>query len=300
MKYAWIQHHRDSFPVVTMCRVLQVSKSGFYKWLKAKLLGATPSPRAQRSARIRATVREIHERSHQIYGSYKIAEVMQTNDELESACRNTVALAMRELGLKSKVSKKFKPTTTVVDPSKKPAANVLDQVFSAEAPNQKWVTDITYLPTAEGWVYLAAVLDLFSRKIVGWSMSDSLATPLVSEALRMAIESRRPPHLGQLIHHSDRGCQYTSDAYQRTLKTLGITCSMSRTGCCYDNAVMERFFWSLKHEWTKHEEYADLAAARLSVFRYIETFYNSTRLHQTLNYQSPDQFENNDAQQLAG
>lgn len=276
-----------------MCRILGVSKSGFYKWLKA-----TPSPRARRSERIRATVREIHEQSNQIYGSYKITEVMQANDDLETACRNTVASAMRELGLKSKVSRKFKPTT-VVDPTKRPAENLLNQDFFADAPNRKWVTDITYLPTQSGWVYLAVVLDLFSRKVVGWSLSDSLATPLVSTALKNAIESRRP-ETDQLLHHSDRGCQYTSDLYQTTLRTLGITCSMSRTGCCYDNAVMERFFWSLKYEWTKHEEYVDLEDVRLSVFRYIETFYNSERLHQTLNYQSPDQFETNHTRLLAG
>ncbi len=277
-----------------MCRVLNVSKSGFYKWLKA-----SPSPRARRGERIRTTVREIHEQSNQIYGSYKIAEAMLANDELETACRNTVASAMRELGLKSRVSKKFKPTTTTVDPTKRPAGNVLNQDFSADAPNRKWVTDITYLPTQRGWVYLAVVLDLFSRKVVGWSIADSLATTLVSTALENAIESRRP-ETRQLLHHSDRGCQSTSDLYQTTLRTLGITCSMSRTGCCYDNAVMERFFWSLKHEWTKHEEYADLEEARLSVFRYIETFYNSERLHQTLNYQSPSQFESNHTRQLAG
>jgi putative transposase len=278
-----------------MCRVLGVSKSGFYKWLKA-----APSQRAKRSERIRATVRDIHEQSRQIYGSYKIAEVMQADDDLETACRNTVVSAMRELGLKSKVSKAFKPTTTVVDPLKKPAENLLDQDFVADAPNRKWVTDITYLPTQQGWIYLAAVLDLFSRKIVGWSVSTSLATPLVSEALRRAIESRRPDDLSQLMHHSDRGCQYTSEIYQQTLRTLGITCSMSRTGCCYDNAVMERFFWSLKHEWTKHEQYADLEQARLSIFEYIETFYNRERLHQTLNYQTPDQFEDHYLRQLAG
>lgn len=293
MKYAWIKQQRDLFPVIAMCRILGVSKSGFYKWLKA-----VPSPRAQRSERIRKTVQEIHEQSNEIYGSYKIAEVMQADDNLETACRNTVASAMREIGLKSRVSKKFKPTTTVVDPDKRPAANLLDQDFSADAPNRKWVTDITYLPTQNGWVYLAVVLDLFSRKVVGWSMADSLATPLVKTALKNAIESRRP-ETHRLLHHSDRGCQYTSDLYQTTLRTLGITCSMSRTGCCYDNAVMERFFWSLKHEWTKHEKYADLTEARLSVFRYIETFYNSKRLHQTLNYQCPDQFERIYAQQLA-
>lgn len=294
MKYAWMKQHRDSFSVIVMGRVLGVSNSGFYKWLKA-----VPSPRARRSERIRATVREIHKQSNQIYGSYKIAEVMQANDELETACRNTVASAMREIGLKSRVSRKFKPTTTVVDPTKRPAANVLNQDFSTDAPNRKWVTDITYLPTRSGWVYLAVVLDLFSRKVVGWSITDSLATTLVSTALRNAIESRRP-ETRRLLHHSDRGCQYTSDCYQTTLRTLGITCSMSRTGCCYDNAVMERFFWSLKHEWTKHEEYADLEDARLSVFHYIETFYNSERLHQTLNYQSPDKFESHYARQLAG
>ena len=233
MRYAWIQQHRDSFPITLMCQVLNVAKSGFYKWRCAK-----PSLRAQRGQRIRAAVKQVYEQSGGIYGSYKIAQQLEQDDRLESACRNTVAAAMRELGLRSKVSKKFKPTTTVVDASKTPAANLLDQIFSADAPNRKWVTDITYLPTSNGWVYLAAVLDLFSRKIVGWSIGDSLATPLVSQALRSAIEKRRPEG-SQLLHHSDRGCQYTSDAYQQTLKTLGITCSMSRTGCCYDNAVME-------------------------------------------------------------
>ena len=142
------------------------------------------------------------------------------------------------------------------------------------------MTDITYLPTAQGWVYLAVVIDLFSRKAVGWSIGASLATELVSDALRQAIENRRPDGK-RLLHHSDRGCQYTSDAYQQTLRTLGITCSMSRTGCCYDNAAMERFFWSLKHEWTNRDSFADLKK-RLTVFQYIETFYNSKRLHQTL------------------
>ena len=152
------------------------------------------------------------------------------------------------------------------------------------------MTDITYLPTAEGWVYLAVVLDLFSRKVIGWAIRHSLATELVAAALRQAIESRHPDG-AQLLHHSDRGCQYTSDAYQQTLRTLGIDCSMSRTGCCYDNAVAERFFWSLKHEWTNHQYFNDLEDARLSVFKYIETFYNPVRIHQTLNYLSPNQYE---------
>ena len=154
------------------------------------------------------------------------------------------------------------------------------------------------MPTTAGWVYLAVVLDLFSRKVVGWAMSHSLATELVSAALRQAIESRRPAGK-ELLHHSDRGSQYTSEAYQQTLRTLGIECSMSRSGSCYDNAAMERFFWSLKHEWTKHEHFENLPAARLSVFKYIETFYNTERLHQTLGYKSPNQFETDHAPVIA-
>jgi len=293
MKYVWIQEHRDSFTVAAMCRTLEVSKSGFYQSRSAK-----PSARALRSKRIREAVKQVYEQSNGIYGSYKIARRLQTDDQLESACRNTVAMAMREFGFKSRVLRRFTPTTTVVDPTRRSADNLLDQVFDVDQPNRKWVTDFTYLPIQGDWVYLAVVLDLFSRKVVGWSIGDSLATPLVSDALRQAIESRRP-ETKHLLHHSDRGCQYTSSAYQTTLKTLGITCSMSRTGCCYDNAVMERFFWSLKHEWTKHETFDNLEEARWSVFRYIETFYNPVRLHQTLDYISPDQHEQHYADQLA-
>lgn len=285
MKYAWIQQHCDSFPVALMCQVLDVSKSGYYASVDRE-----PSPRSARHERIKAAVAQVHAESHGIYGSWKIAEALLERDDLESACRNTVAAAMREMGLASKVTKAFKPTTTQADPTKAPAPNKLDRDFTAPAPNRKWVTDITYLPTGQGWVYLAVVLDLFSRKVVGWSLARSLETALVAEALRQAIESRRPAGK-ELLHHSDRGSQYTSDAYQQTLKTLGIACSMSRSGSCYDNAVMERFFWSLKHEWTKHENFENLAAARLSVFKYIETFYNAERLHQTLGYKSPNQFE---------
>ena len=293
MKYAWIEQHRDSFPVRTMCRILNVSTSGYYKSLNAE-----PSPRAVRSEAIKADVRKVYEQSNGIYGSYKIACRLQADDTLESACRNTVAQAMRELGLKSRVCKEFRPQTTIHDLAKTPAPNVLQQEFQATAPNQKWVADITYLPTLAGWVYLAVVIDLFSRKVVGWSIRDRLTTPLVTAALKQAIETRRPP-AGTLIHHSDRGCQYTSDAFQEILATMNITCSMSRTGCCYDNAVAERFFWSLKHEWTKFESFAGLEQARLSVFHYIETFYNSQRIHQSLNYQTPNQFESNHAAQLA-
>jgi putative transposase len=285
MKHAWIHEHRDSFPVTAMCQILHVSKSGYYCFINRK-----PSTRAIRHERIRQTVAAVHAESNGIYGSVKIARQMQHDDQLESACRNTVARAMREMGLSSRVKKAFTPTTTKSDPTKRPAANVLNRDFMADAPNRKWVTDITYLRTLAGWGYLATVVDLFSRKVVGWSIGDSLATGLISDALRRAIENRRP-NGRRLLHHSDRGCQYTSDAYQKTLATLGIECSMSRTGNCYDNAVAERFFWSLQHEWTKHEEYENLEQARLSVFKYIETFYNPVRLHQTLGYLSPNDYE---------
>jgi putative transposase len=291
--YAWIHQHRDSFPVVLLCEVFAVSKSGYYASIDRPV-----SPRARRHKRIQAAVAQVHARSHGIYGSLKISQALTQQDELELACRNTVATAMRELGLKSRVTQSFTPTTTQADPTKQPAPNKLNRDFTAPAPNRKWVTDITYLLTAEGWVYLAVVLDLFSRKVVGWSLDRSLETTLVAEALRQAIESRRPTGK-ELLHHSDRGSQYTSDAYQQTLKLLGIECSMSRTGDCYDNAAMERFFWSLKHEWTKHEHFENLAAARLSVFKYIETFYNTERLHQTLGYKSPNQFEADHAPVIA-
>jgi putative transposase len=285
VKYAWINEHRDLFPTAIMCDVLHVSTSGYYDSLQRQ-----PGPRTERQRRIQQAVRQVHAESHGIYGSWKIANILEKRDDLENACRNTVAATMRELGLESRVVKAFKPTTTHADPARQPAENKLAQDFTADAPNRKWVTDITYLPTASGWVYLAVVMDLFSRKVVGWSLNTSLATELVCEALRRAIESRRP-NGQQLLHHSDRGCQYTSDAYQQTLRLLRIECSMSRTGCCYDNAAMERFFWSLKHEWTNHGSYADLEDTRLSVFKYIETFYNTVRIHQTLGYLSPNQYE---------
>jgi putative transposase len=293
VKYAWIREQADSFPIAVMCQVLEVSSSGYYDWRDR-----SPSPRSQRHERIQESVKQVYAQSHRIYGSVKVAKALKEDSEQETACRNTVARCMRELGLKSRVSRSFKPTTTRADSSKTPAPNRLDQNFTADAPDRKWVTDITYLPTDQGWVYLAVVLDLFSRKVVGWALSPSLATELVAEALRNAIEARKP-QAGKLLHHSDRGCQYTSDAYQKQLKLLGIECSMSRTGCCYDNAVMERFFWSLKYEWTNHQEHANLQDVRLSVFQYIETFYNCQRMHQTLGYISPNQFEANHAASVA-
>ena len=178
MKYAWITQHGDSFPVSVMCDVLNVSPSGYYD-----SIDRPSSDRAKRHTRIQQAVEQVHAESHGIYGSQKVAEVLQQRDDLESACRNTVAAAMREMGLKSRICKRFTPTTTQADPTKRPAENKLDRNFAADAPNCKWVTDITYLATATGWVYLAVVVDLFSRKVVGWSIGESLATELVSVAL---------------------------------------------------------------------------------------------------------------------
>ena len=220
MKYAWIQEHQDSYPVQTMCCLLGVSRSGFYKWLDA-----APSPRAIRSETIKATVRRVFEASRGIYGSKKIAHELQKSTAVEKACRNTVAKAMKEMGLKSRIYRRFRPTTTVADPSRQPAANLLNQEFHAARPNQKWVADITYLPTSSGWVYLAVVLDLFSRKVVGCSMSKSQAKELITAAIRKAIQTRKPS-AGTLLHHSDRGCRYTSESYRcsSTSKPFTIQC----------------------------------------------------------------------------
>ena len=173
MKYAWIYEHRDSLPVATTCEVLQVSTSGYYAWINRQ-----PSPRAVRHERIRQAAREVHAVSYGEYGSHKVAKVLQNRDDLETACRNTVASAMREMGLKSRIRGRFTPTTTQVDPTRVPAPNTLDRDFTASEPNRKWVTDLTYLATATGWVYLAVVMDLFSRKVVGWAISTSLATKI--------------------------------------------------------------------------------------------------------------------------
>ncbi len=222
MKYAWIREHRDSFPVAVLCEVLQVSASGYYAWQDRE-----PSPRAERHEQIRQAVRQVHAESEEVYGSYKIARELADRPELESACRNTVAQAMRELGLKSRIRRTFTPTTTQADPTQQPAPNYLAQDFTAEAPNRKWVTDITYLPTAEGWVYLAVVLDLFSRKVVGWALGNSLATELVSAALRQAVESLA----------ITRGRDYTSicqrvETFSKAASTSFRACSFSARFLC--------------------------------------------------------------------
>jgi len=291
MRFAFIRDHRRVWPVGVMCRVLKVARSGFYAWLRR-----SPSPRQLRREALVEQVRAAHESNRRVYGSPRVHRVLIAQGE--RVCVNTVAKVMRQERIAAKIKPKFTPRTTDSGHDRPVASNVLDGDFEATGPNQKWVADITYIDTGEGWLYLAAVMDLFSRKIVGWSMADHLRTQLVRDALTMAITRWRPrtnPSGGEglrgLLHHSDRGSQYASDDYQGLLAAHDIRCSMSAAGNCYDNAVMESFFGTLKTELVHHEQYATRDQARVSIFEYIEGFYNRTRLHSTLGYQSPEAFE---------
>ena len=282
MRYAFIQAHRSCWPVKITCRVLRVSRSGFYAWHRRG-----PSMQAQRREVLGKRIREVHEQSRGVYGSPRVHRTLVACGE--SVCENTVAKVMKTQQIKAKTAKSFVPCTTDSDHQSPVASNTLNRDFQASLPNQKWVTDMTYIPTDEGWVYLAVVLDLCSRRVVGWAMADHMRSELVVDALNMALAHRRPTR--GLLHHSDRGVQYASDAYQGLLADHGIECSMSRKGNCYDNAAMESFFGTLKTELVYQERYVTRAEARASIFEYIEVFYNRQRLHSTLGYQCPEAFE---------
>jgi putative transposase len=288
VKYAWIKEQRDCFPVSVMCRVLKVSTSGFYAWLTRG-----PSRRQQRREQIAAAAEAAYHKSHRVYGYRKVHDDLQA--EKIACCRETVRSIMREKALFSRTKRKF-VVTTDADHARPVAENVLDRNFEATAPNQKWSADITYIPTREGWLYLAVVMDLFSRRIVGWSMAATLHADIVLAALRMALARRRPEP--GLLHHSDRGSQYASGNFQRLLADYGITCSMSRRGNCFDNAPTESFFGKLKTEWTHGEDYATRAEAMQHIFKYIEMFHNQQRKHAALDYQSPAAFEHLYEQQM--
>ena len=274
--------HRHQYPVTLMAAVLDVSTSGFYGWLRR-----TPSDRDRRREELANAVRESFHRSHDNYGSRKIARDLA--EQAVSVCRNTVARLMRALGLRSRAQRRKFVVTTDSSHDSPVASNQLDREFEASRPNEKWVADITYIPTTSGWVYLAAVMDLFSRRIVGWAMSDRIDTALVEAALNNALASRRPSE--HLLHHSDRGCQYASSDYRVLLEQHEIECSMSRRGNCWDNSPMERFFGAVKGEWINHQRLTSLEAAHRSVFHFIEIFYNRRRLHQALGYVSPVAYE---------
>lgn len=265
-----------------MCRLLGVSVSGYYAWRKRP-----PSQRHQANAALLVAITRVYQESDGAYGSPRIQQALQQQG---CACsRNRVARVMRTAGIQGKHKRKRRVRTTDSDHALPVAPNHLAQEFAATAPNQKWVTDITYIPTAEGWLYLAAVLDLFSRRIVGWAMADTLQTTLVLAALQMALTQRRPA--AGLLHHSDRGSQYASADYQSQLTAAGIMVSMSWTGNCLDNAAMESFWAILKRERTDDRTYATRSEAKTDIFRYIEGFYNRRRLHSTLGYLSPQAFE---------
>jgi putative transposase len=282
MRYAFIEDHRDRWPVHVMCRVLLVSRSGYYQHRRR-----TPSRRMQRRAEIANRIAQVHAESRGCYGSPRVHR--QLRQQGESVSRKRIESIMREGGLRGKSPRKRTPRTTDSKHEHPIAPNVIERDFTAEAPNRKWVADITYIDTDEGWLYLAVVMDCFSRRIVGWCAADHLRSELVEEAINMAIASRRPKPGDGLIHHSDRGVQYASGSFQRLLETHGIACSMSRKGDCYDNAMMESFFGTLKTELD--EPLATRASARLALFDYIEVFYNRQRLHSALGYLSPAAYE---------
>ena len=283
MKFAFIKEHRRTWPAGMICRVLQVSRSGFFAWLKRPV-----SRRRQRQQELMQKIEAAYRENRELYGSPRVHRALLIDGQRVS--RNTVAKLMRQAKLRAKSRRRFVPRTTDSSHQRPVAGNLLDRDFSAAGPDCKWLADITYVPTDQGWLYVAAVLDAFSRKIVGWSMADHLQVDLVSNALKMALQHRQPAGQ-QLVHHSDRGVQYASDDYQQILARHRISVSMSGRGDCYDNAMMESFWATLKTELVHQQRYPTHEEARQSIFEYIEVFYNRKRLHSSLGYLSPESFE---------
>jgi putative transposase len=282
VKFSFIAKHRGIWPAAWMCEALGVSRGGFYAWLTR--------PRSARSRShedLAAKVRASFLASHCTYGATRVRRDLIAAG---IACGlHRIERLMRLHGLRARPRRRRLPPDLGERAAAAVAANVLDRSFQAPAPNRKWIADFTCISTAEGWLYVAAVLDLFSRRVVGWSMSARMTAQLVTDALTMAICRRGKPEA--LLHHSDRGSQYTSEQFQRLLADHGITCSMSRAGNVWDNAVMESFFSSLKTEWTTRRTYRTRDEARADVFDYVERFYNPRRRHSTLGYLSPMEFE---------
>lgn len=281
MRYAFIEAKKGIYPIRLLCHILRVSRSGYYAWRDRP-----ESRRALESRQLLAHIRRSHGRSRQRYGSPRVWADLRA----EGICvgRHRVARLMRQAGLRSRRRRRFRVTTHSRH-TWPVAADQLRRDFKASAPNRKWAADITYIPTREGWLYLAVVLDLYSRRIVGWSMASHLNRSLVLDALRMALKRRQPST--RLLHHSDQGGQYASGDYQQLLARHGIQCSMSRRGDCWDNAVVESFFATLKTELIHQTTYDNRDQARRDIFEYIETEYNRQRRHSTLGYLSPVEFE---------
>jgi transposase InsO family protein len=281
VKFRFVHEHRETFRVGVMCEVLRVSRSGYYAWRERP-----HSEREQANRQLLRAIERVHAESRGAYGSPRVHQALRRGGV--SCGRHRVARLMREEGLRGKAKQRFRSIAT--KRSEMPSApNLLARSFSAPAPDRAWVADITIVRTGEGWLHLAVVLDLFSRKVVGWATSERVQQAIALEALAMAIRRRRPEP--GLVHHSDRGGQYAAAAYQALLDRHGLVSSMSRPGNCLDNAVAESFFHTLKTELVYHEHYRTREAARLAIFEWIEGFYNRTRLHSTLGYRSPEEYE---------
>ena len=282
MKFAFVARFRPVWPTRVMCRLLGVSASGFYEWLDRP-----QSARSLANARLLVRIRESFVLSQQTYGSPRVWKDMIVAGE--SCSENRVARLMRVARISAQPKPRRKPTDVGMRPEHSIAPNVLERDFAASGPNRKWAADFTYIWTGEGWLFLAVVVDLFSRRVVGWSMQPTMSAQLVLDALIMALWRRGKPT--ELLHHSDQGSQYTSEDFQRLLSAEGITCSMSRRGDCWDNSALESFFASLKKERVYRTTYPTRDEARADIFDYIEAFYNSRRRHSTLGQVSPMEFE---------
>ena len=281
MRFEFIQAEKDLYPVVTLCRVLLVSTSGFYAWQYRK-----PSAQQLRKEALTVQVKAAHEASRKTYGSPRVTRKLRKAGEQVTV--KTVAKIMQENDIAARKKRRFKATTDSKH-TKRIADNLLQRDFTAEAPNQVWVTDVTAVWTLVGWVYLAAIIDLFSRRVVGWAMSESNDTMLALSALDRAVALRMPPP--GLIHHSDRGSPYGSDDYIARLDAVGMVRSMSRKGDCWDNAVAESFFSTLEYECRGLHDFAGINDAHYVIGDYIDGFYNLERLHSTIDYCSPIEFE---------
>jgi putative transposase len=281
VKYAFIEKSQAQFPVLRLCQVLRVSRSGFYDWL-----GRPESKRSIRHGHLAAEIRSVHDQHDQNYGAVKCWKALRLEGLMVG--RDQIANVRRKNDIYSKRRRRF-VITTKSKQGQEVAQNILKREFQVAALNTAWVGDVTFIPTRKGWLYLAVLLDLCSRKVVGWSMRDRNDSTLVTDCLEMAIEHRKPPP--GLVHHTDRGSTYTSEKYRTVLSDNGMVSSMSRKGNCWDNAVSESFFGSLKNELTHWKNYQNRDQARADIFRYIEIFYNRQRLHQTLDYVSPTDYE---------
>jgi transposase InsO family protein len=271
------------YSVADLCAALAVSRSGYYAWAARK-----PGRRAQANRQLEEKIAALFRASRESYGSPRITAALRLTGP--SCNHKRVERLMRQQGLQGRTRQRYRVRTTDSRHDQPIAPNRLAQRPACTAPDEVWLTDITYVPTSEGWLYLAGVLDLYSRKLVGWAMGESLATTLPLGALAMALEHRQPAK--GLLHHSDRGIQYASADYRRLLRNHGVEASMSRKGNCYDNATMESFWSTLKHELVYRSQFQNRAQARQSIFEWIEVFYNRTRLHSSLGYKSPVDFEN--------